>query len=302
MFVRSILLHENPLGLPKVKLNNGLKMSSKLPPPQLPRMSRGLPKKEKIFGVKHIIAVASGKGGVGKSTASVNLAVSLVKLGKKIGLLDADLFGPSIPKMMNLSKNNEPDWDEKKSLMIPLVNYGVKCMSIGFLVKEENAVVWRGLMVMKALEQLIRQVDWSDIDVLIIDLPPGTGDTQLTISQTLPISGAVIVSTPQDVALSDAIKGVAMFKKVDVPILGLIQNMSIFSCPNCGQKTHIFGKDGLKKFSEKIGVDLLCDLPLDRDVCIQSDLGVPISISNPEGVHAKAFLDFGKNVLKKLGI
>ncbi|KAI8899736.1 nucleotide binding protein [Globomyces pollinis-pini] len=282
------LLHQNPLGLPK-----------KGPEPILARMQRGLPSKKPIPNVKHIIVVSSAKGGVGKSTTSVNLSCALSSLGLKTGLLDADIFGPSIPRMMNLK--GEPELSEQSQL-IPLENYGVQCMSMGFLIGEEDPVVWRGLMVMKAVQQLLWEVKWNDLDILVIDLPPGTGDIQLTITQQLQLSGAVIISTPQDIALLDAVKGVNMFRKVDVPILGLVQNMSYFSCSNCNHKTHIFGNDGAKRKAMDMGLEILADIPLDEQVCITSDDGKPIVISKPQSEHSKVYLDLAAKVCKKLNI
>ncbi|XP_017203738.2 iron-sulfur cluster transfer protein NUBPL isoform X2 [Oryctolagus cuniculus] len=227
-------------------------------------MARGLPKQKPIEGVKQVIVVASGKGGVGKSTTAVNLALALAAndSSKAIGLLDVDVYGPSIPKMMNLKGNPELS---QSNLMRPLLNYGIACMSMGFLVEETAPVVWRGLMVMSAIEKLLRQVDWGQLDYLVVDMPPGTGDVQLSVSQNIPISGAVIVSTPQDIALMDAHKGAEMFRKVHVPVLGLIQNMSVFQCPNCKHKTHIFGADGARKLAQTLDLDVLGQsLPADR--------------------------------------
>ncbi|KAI9012996.1 P-loop containing nucleoside triphosphate hydrolase protein, partial [Gaertneriomyces semiglobifer] len=270
------------------------------PAPTLPRMARGLPTKKPIEGVRHVIAVASGKGGVGKSTTAVNLAVALSHLNLRIGLLDADLFGPSIPTMLNLHNQN-PTINEMNHL-IPLQNYGIKTMSMGFLIPEEKPVVWRGLMVMKAMEQLLRQVDWSGLDILVVDMPPGTGDTQLTLTQNVPLDGAVIVSTPQDVALKDARKGVEMFKTVDVPILGLVQNMSSFHCPNCNHTTHIFGQDGGLRQANALGIDVIGDVPLHADVCATSDMGTPIVVAQPEGIHAKVYQGLARKVAEKLGL
>jgi ATP-binding protein involved in chromosome partitioning len=288
--------HNNPLGLPPLK-DNVEKDKANL----RKQMARGLPTKEKIKGVTHVVAVASGKGGVGKSTVAVNLALGISKLQKKVALLDADLFGPSIPRMMNL-QGSQAELTEN-GLLRPLKNHGISCMSIGFLIKNDNdessPVVWRGLMVMKALEQLLRQVEWGSIEYLIIDMPPGTGDTQLTISQTVPVSGAVIVSTPQEIALIDAKKGVSMFQKVNIPILGLVQNMSYFEC-KCGEKTHLFGKEGVKKTAEKMGVPLLADLPLDVNLQIGSDIGKPITVTNPESASAKTFFELAQKVVSKL--
>ncbi|KAI9203801.1 P-loop containing nucleoside triphosphate hydrolase protein, partial [Polychytrium aggregatum] len=286
--------HNNPLGIP----------AAKSAPPSLPRAHKGLPARTKIHGVGHIVAVASGKGGVGKSTTAVNLAVALSTLGKSVGLLDADLFGPSIPKMMNLQ--GEPEIVQRPgvpiSLLRPLTNYGVKCMSMGFLVGADAPIVWRGLMVMKAIEQLVRQVDWSDTDILVVDMPPGTGDTQLSITQLVPLSGAIIVSTPQDVALLDVKKGINMFKKVDVPILGLIQNMSYFICPNCSHPSHIFGKDGVAQTSKDLNIAMLGDVPLDASVCETSDAGQPIVIARPDSEHAKVYRSIAQKVIDKLGM
>uniref|UniRef100_F6Y1Q6 Iron-sulfur cluster transfer protein NUBPL n=1 Tax=Monodelphis domestica TaxID=13616 RepID=F6Y1Q6_MONDO len=242
-------------------------------------MARGLPKQKPIDGVKQIIVVASGKGGVGKSTTAVNLALALGAndSSKAIGLLDADVYGPSIPKMMNLQGN--PELSES-NLMRPLLNYGIFCMSMGFLVEETAPVVWRGLMVMSAIEKLIRQVDWGQLDYLVIDMPPGTGDVQLSVSQNIPISGAVIVSTPQDIALMDAHKGAEMFRKVHVPVLGLIQNMSVFQCPKCKHETHIFGADGAKKLAKTLCLDVLGDIPLHLNIREASDSGQPIVFHN----------------------
>jgi len=219
-------------------------------------MARGLPKKWPIAGVKHVVVVASGKGGVGKSTTSVNLALGMLASNQSlhVGLLDADVYGPSIPKMMNL--NGQPELT-KQNQMKPLVNFGVPCMSMGFLVEEGSPIVWRGLMVMSAIEKLLRQVAWGELDILVIDMPPGTGDTQLSISQHIPISGAVIVTTPQDIALLDARRGAEMFRKVDVPVLGLIQNMSHYVCPKCQHKAYIFGQDGARNVAKEMDLELL---------------------------------------------
>ncbi|KAI0464217.1 hypothetical protein LJB42_001822 [Komagataella kurtzmanii] len=245
----------------------------------MPRMSKGLPIRQKIPNVEKVILVSSGKGGVGKSTVSTNLALSLRNLGLKTGLLDADLFGPSIPKLMNLA--GEPRITETGKL-IPLVNYGIQTMSMGYLISEENAVVWRGLMVMKALQQLLFEVQWEDLDILVIDMPPGTGDTQLTISQQVKVDGSVIVSTPQDIALLDAVKGITMFNKVNIPILGLVQNMSFFLCPNCNHESHVFGTDGVLREASKHNLEVLGSIPLNEKICTQSDIGKPVAISDPQ--------------------
>ncbi|KAK6508335.1 hypothetical protein TWF506_010429 [Arthrobotrys conoides] len=280
------LWHENPLGLPR----SGA-------PPQIPRMQRGLPQKQKIKNVNKVIAVSSAKGGVGKSTVAVNLALGLSSLGRRTGILDTDIFGPSIPRLLNLS--GEPRLSEKNQL-IPLSNYGLQSMSMGYLVDPENAVVWRGLMVMKALQQLLHEVQWSELDVLVLDLPPGTGDTQLTITQQVELDGAVIISTPQDIALIDAIKGIDMFSKVKVPILGMVQNMSIFTCPNCSHSTHIFGQDGVNRECQKRGIELLGNIPLHPSICQDADAGRPSVIKDPSGENAKAFLEIAGKVDGKL--
>ncbi|XP_037589415.1 iron-sulfur protein NUBPL isoform X1 [Cebus imitator] len=270
-------------------------------------MSRGLPKQKPIEGVKQVIVVASGKGGVGKSTTAVNLALALAAndSSKAIGLLDVDVYGPSIPKMMNLKGNPELS---QSNLMRPLLNYGIACMSMGFLVEENEPVVWRGLMVMSAIEKLLRQilyffdfkVDWGQLDYLVVDMPPGTGDVQLSVSQNIPITGAVIVSTPQDIALMDAHKGAEMFRKVHVPVLGLIQNMSVFQCPKCKHKTHIFGADGARKLAHTLGLDVLGDIPLHLNIREASDTGQPIVFSQPESDEAKAYLRIAVEVVRRL--
>jgi len=264
-------------------------------------MRRGLPKKKRIEGVKHVVLVSSGKGGVGKSTTAVNLSLALSKLASspKISLLDADIFGPSIPTMMNISEL--PFTDENKR-MIPILNYGISCMSMGLLVDPKAAVVWRGPMLMGALDKLVHGTNWSGTDILIVDLPPGTGDIHLSLSQTVEVSGAVVVSTPQKVALADARKGVDMFQKVGIPVLGLLQNMSTFICGNCSEKTQIFGSDGVKAMSEELQVDLLGDVPLDPALMSSSDSGKPIVISNPDSVVTKIYSDIAKKISKKLAV
>ncbi|XP_069320176.1 iron-sulfur cluster transfer protein NUBPL isoform X2 [Eulemur rufifrons] len=216
---------------------------------------------------------------------------------KAIGLLDVDVYGPSIPKMMNLKGNPELS---QSNLMRPLLNYGIACMSMGFLIEETAPVVWRGLMVMSAIEKLLRQVDWGQLDYLVVDMPPGTGDVQLSVSQNIPISGAVIVSTPQDIALMDAHKGAEMFRKVHVPVLGLVQNMSVFQCPKCKHKTHIFGADGARKLAQTLGLDVLGDIPLHLNIREASDTGQPIVFSQPESDEAKAYLRIAVEVVRRL--
>ncbi|KAM9289705.1 LOW QUALITY PROTEIN: iron-sulfur cluster transfer protein NUBPL [Cariama cristata] len=264
-------------------------------------LSRGLPKQQPIEGVKQVVVLASGKGGVGKSTTAVNIALALAANDstKEVGLLDADIYGPSIPKMMNLKGNPELT---PKNLMRPLKNYGIACMSMGFLVEETAPVVWRGLMVMSAVEKLLRQVDWGQLDYLVIDMPPGTGDVQLSVSQNVPIAGAVIISTPQDVALLDAHKGAEMFRKIHVPVLGLVQNMSVFQCPKCKHETHIFGADGVRDLAKTLGLDILGDIPLHVNIRETCDSGQPVVISQPQSDAAKAYLKIAMEIVKRLPV
>ena len=239
-----------------------------------------------VPGVDAIIAVASGKGGVGKSTVAVNLALGMAAAGHKIGVLDANIYGPSMPRMMGISgRPASPDG----KVLIPMENYGVKCMSIGFLVAEDTPMIWRGPMVMGALQQMLRDVKWGELDVLVVDMPPGTGDAQLTMAQSVPLAGAILVSTPQDIALLDARRGLNMFQRVNVPILGIIENMSYFNCPNCGHRTEIFSHGGARAEAEKLGVDFLGEVPLDVAIRETSDGGRPIVVSDPESDNAKRF-------------
>lgn len=236
--------------------------------------------------IKYKIAVASGKGGVGKSTVATNLAISLAKSGANVGLMDADAYGPSIPTMMGIQ--DKPHTSPEKKL-IPLVRHKIKLMSIGFMVPEEQAMIWRGPMLHSAIRQFLSDVDWGELDYLIIDLPPGTGDVALTLTQAIPLTGAVIVTTPQDVALADVRRGVAMFERLGVPILGVIENMSYFLCPHCNEKTEIFRSEGGKKTSDRFGVAFLGEIPLDAEVCTAGDLGVPIVAGHPESPQAASF-------------
>jgi len=247
--------------------------------------------------VKAIIAVASGKGGVGKSTTATNLALALSRLGLSVGLFDADIFGPSMPRMLGIS--GEPVSPDGQTLL-PMENYGIKCMSMGFLVPQDSPIIWRGPMVMGALEQLLRDVQWGELDVMVIDMPPGTGDTQLTITQRLPLTGAIIVSTPQDIALLDATKGLNMFRKVDVPVLGLIENMSYYICPKCGDEAHIFGHGGAKAEAARLSADFLGEVPLDIAIRQTSDAGEPIVISKPNSPHAKVYMEIARKVWDKV--
>ncbi len=253
-----------------------------------PQPSAGIP------GVAAIIAVASGKGGVGKSTVAVNLALGLSRLGLKVGLLDADIYGPSVPRLLDIREKPESDGKKLK----PIEKLGIKAMSIGFLVREDEAMIWRGPMVQSALTQMMNDVAWAPLDVLVIDMPPGTGDAQLTIAQRVPLKGAVIVSTPQDIALIDARKGIAMFNKTHVPVLGVVENMSTFVCENCGHETHIFGHGGAKAVAEKLGVPFLGEIPLMPIVRQTSDAGTPIVDYNPTGAEARAFIAVADKVAK----
>jgi ATP-binding protein involved in chromosome partitioning len=249
-----------------------------------------------VAGVKAIIAVASGKGGVGKSTTAVNLALALSQKGLSVGLLDSDIYGPSIPRMMGIS--GQPYSPDGKTLE-PMENYGIKCMSMGFIVPDDTPMIWRGPMVMSAIEQMLRDVEWGDLDVMVVDLPPGTGDAQLTMAQRVPLTGAVIVSTPQDVALSDARKGLNMFRKVDVPVLGLIENMSYFACPHCGERTEIFSHGGAKREAVRLGADFLGEIPLDVAIRETSDEGKPIVASDPDSPLSKIYREIADKVWEK---
>lgn len=247
--------------------------------------------------VAHIVAVASGKGGVGKSTTAANLAVALARLGLKVAIFDADVYGPSVPRLFGLS-GRKPATDGGK--VMPLEAHGVKVMSIGFMIAEDNPIVWRGPMVMGALEQMLRDVAWGEIDVMVVDMPPGTGDTQLTMSQRVPLAGAVIVSTPQDIALLDARKGLNMFRKVEVPILGLIENMSYYVCPNCGHRDEIFAHGGAQRAAAEMGVPFLGEIPLELKIRTTSDEGVPIVASEPESPHTRSFMDIAQRLWETL--
>jgi ATP-binding protein involved in chromosome partitioning len=249
-------------------------------------------------GVKSIIAVASGKGGVGKSTTAANVAVALQQLGMSVGLLDADIYGPSMPRMLGVSgKPTSADGQ----IIDPMESQGVKIMSMGFLVDEETPMIWRGPMVQSALQQMLRDVAWGELDVLVVDMPPGTGDAQLTMAQQVPLAGAVIVSTPQDIALLDARKGLNMFRKVEVPCLGIIENMSYFACPHCNERTDIFGHGGARQEADRLGVDFLGEIPLHLRIRETSDAGVPIVAAEPDGPHAAAYREIAEALVPKIG-
>ena len=247
-------------------------------------------------GVKSVIAIASGKGGVGKSTTAVNIATAMAAQNVRVGLLDCDIYGPSIPRMLNLS--GQPEMVGERTLR-PMANYGIKCMSIGFLVAEDTAMIWRGPMVMQALEQMMRDVDWGELDVLLCDLPPGTGDAQLTMAQRVPLTGAVIVSTPQDIALLDVTRGINMFQQVDVPIFGVVENMSYYVCPACGHRADIFHHGGARETAQRLGVDFLGEIPLDLDIRTTSDSGRPIAVTQPESPHAASYRHIAAGLIDK---
>ncbi|KAF4424240.1 nucleotide-binding [Fusarium acutatum] len=279
------LQHENPLGLPR----------SGTPPTWGKR-----PIRRKITGVEKVIAVSSAKGGVGKSTVAANLSLAFARLGFRAGILDTDIFGPSIPTLFDLS--GEPRLSNNNQL-IPLTNYGVKTMSMGYLVGENAPVVWRGPMVMKAIQQLLHEVEWGGLDVLVLDLPPGTGDTQLTITQQVILDGSVIVTTPHTLATRDAVKGINMFKTVDVNILGLVQNMSLFTCPHCHGETNIFGSNArVEKLCQEHHIDFLGDIPLHPNIGDDGDRGKPTVVAEPTSERASAFLKIAQDICPKIDL
>ena len=255
------------------------------------------PGKRGVPGVEAIIAVASGKGGVGKSTTAVNLALALSANGLRVGVLDADIYGPSMPRLLGIS--GRPETVDGKVLK-PMQNFGLKVMSMGFLVEEETPMIWRGPMVMSALTQMLREVEWGELDVLVVDMPPGTGDAQLTMAQQVPLAGAVIVSTPQDLALIDARKGLNMFRKVDVPLLGIVENMSYFIAPDTGKRYDIFGHGGARREAERLGVPFLGEVPLEMVIRETSDAGRPVVAGDPDGPHAKVYRDIAGKVWERL--
>ncbi|KAL7898039.1 P-loop containing nucleoside triphosphate hydrolase protein [Trichoderma sp. SZMC 28014] len=279
------LQHENPLGLPR----SGT-------PPNWPKR----PQRRKITGVDKVIAVSSAKGGVGKSTVAANLSLAFARLGFRAGILDTDIFGPSIPTLFDLS--GEPRLSSNNQL-VPLTNYGVKTMSMGYLVGESAPVVWRGPMVMKAIQQLLHEVDWGGLDILVLDLPPGTGDTQLTITQQVLLDGSVIVTTPHTLATKDAVKGINMFKTVGVNILGMVQNMSLFNCPHCHQDTHVFGSNKrVEKLCQDHEIQFLGDIPLHPNIGDDGERGKPTVVAEPSSERASAFLDIAKAICPKIDL
>ena len=269
------------------------------PPPTGPAGARPAARTARgaVPGVGAIVAVASGKGGVGKSTVAANLALGLRAEGLRVGVLDADIYGPSMPRMLGIS--GRPKSRDGKSL-IPMQNYGLKCMSMGFLVPEDTPMIWRGPMVMSALQQMLRYVEWGELDIMVVDMPPGTGDAQLTMAQQVPLAGAVIVSTPQDIALLDARKGLNMFQKVDVPVLGIVENMSYFLCPHCGGRSEIFSHGGARREAERLGTEFLGEVPLDLKIRETSDGGMPITAAEPTSSHALVFRGMAARVWEKV--
>jgi len=274
---------------------SGLRMVGGAPvtPPPGGALDAGL-----LPGVSRTVAVASGKGGVGKSTVAVNLGVALAQDGLRVGLLDADIYGPSIPLMMGVDE--QPRLDDEGRQILPFERHGLRFMSLGFLVDKRSAVIWRGPMVMKAVDQLLRDVAWGDLDILVVDMPPGTGDAQLTLSQRVQLAGAVIVTTPQDVALADAVKGVAMFRKVGVPVLGIVENMSFFACPHCGERTDVFGHGGGRAEAERLKVPFLGEIPLHQSIRDSGDAGRPIVVSAPDSDPATRFRGIAARVRESL--
>jgi ATP-binding protein involved in chromosome partitioning len=274
--------------------------SPRSPQGAAPRAPRGGPRGEAmqgVPGVEAIIAVASGKGGVGKSTTAVNLALGLSALGLKTGILDADIYGPSLPKLLAIKEKPQTIGGTR---LKPLTRYGLTVMSIGFLIDEETPMIWRGPMVISALTQMLREVEWGALDVMVVDMPPGTGDAQLTMAQQVPLKGAVIVSTPQDLALIDARRGIAMFKRVNVPVLGIVENMSYFQCPQCGTRSDIFGHGGARHEAERLGVPFLGEVPLHMTIREKSDAGLPVVATEPDGAHAQAYRAIAAKVRDQL--
>jgi ATP-binding protein involved in chromosome partitioning len=278
--------HRHAHGVPPVSAHR---------PPQSPVSP--MSKQSEIPGIAAVIAVASGKGGVGKSTTALNLALGLRDLGLRVGLLDADIYGPSVPRLTGIREKPLLNDDKK---MIPLQRFGLAIMSIGFLVEEDTAMIWRGPMVMSAITQMLRDVAWGTLDILVVDMPPGTGDAQLTLAQNVPLKGAVIISTPQDLSLIDARRGLAMFRKVNVPVLGIVENMSYFQCPHCGTRSDIFGHGGARHEAERLGVPFLGEIPLHMSIRVSSDSGTPVVESEPDGPHAAIYRAIGAKVRDQL--
>jgi ATP-binding protein involved in chromosome partitioning len=274
---------------------HGVQPVSSHKPPQSP--ASPMSKQAEIPGIAAVIAVASGKGGVGKSTTALNLALGLRDLGLRVGLLDADIYGPSVPRLTGIREKPKLTDDKK---MIPIERFGLAIMSIGFLVEEETAMIWRGPMVMSAITQMLRDVAWGTLDILVVDMPPGTGDAQLTLAQNVPLKGAIIISTPQDLSLIDARRGLAMFKKVNVPVLGIVENMSYFQCPQCGTRSDIFGHGGARDEAERLAVPFLGEIPLHMSIRATSDAGTPVVDSEPEGAHAGIYRAIGAKVRDQL--
>jgi ATP-binding protein involved in chromosome partitioning len=278
--------HRHAQGVPHVSSHR---------PPQSPVSP--MSKQSEIPGIAAVIAVASGKGGVGKSTTALNLALGLRDLGLRVGLLDADIYGPSVPRLTGIREKPQLNDDKK---MIPIMRFGLAIMSIGFLVEEDTAMIWRGPMVMSAITQMLRDVAWGTLDILVVDMPPGTGDAQLTLAQNVPLKGAIIISTPQDLSLIDARRGLAMFKKVNVPVLGIVENMSYFQCPHCGTRSDIFGHGGARLEAERLAVPFLGEIPLHMSIRVTSDSGTPVVESEPNGSHADIYRAIGAKVRDQL--
>jgi ATP-binding protein involved in chromosome partitioning len=278
--------HRHAQGVPNVSTHR---------PPQSPVSP--MSKQSEIPGIAAVIAVASGKGGVGKSTTALNLALGLRDLGLRVGLLDADIYGPSVPRLTGIRE--KPQLNDARK-MIPIARFGLAIMSIGFLVEEETAMIWRGPMVMSAITQMLRDVAWGTLDILVVDMPPGTGDAQLTLAQNVPLKGAIIISTPQDLSLIDARRGLAMFKKVNVPVFGIVENMSYFQCPHCGTRSDIFGHGGARHEAERLGVPFLGEIPLHMSIRVTSDSGTPVVESEPDGPHAAIYRAIGAKVRDQL--
>jgi ATP-binding protein involved in chromosome partitioning len=319
----SALHHENPLvSLPPDVIHDRLRDKDTFPTntptqglPQkgsIPRFQRGLPQKRPIRNVSHIIAVSSAKGGVGKSTIAANLSLAFARLGLRAGILDTDIFGPSIPTLFDLASHGPPRLTPTTNQLVPLTGYGVRTMSLGYLLPADDPsapVVWRGPMLLKAVQQLLHEVDWAaaggggELDVLVLDLPPGTGDVQLSIAQQVPVDGAVVVTTPHVLAVQDAVRGVGMFAKVGVPVLGLVQNMSAFRCPCCGGETAVFGGgERVARMCEEHGLELLGDVPLHPNIGEDGSRGKPTVVAEPESERAKVFLDVARKLAKRVGL